>query len=228
MPTTLIALIILVFAVFPGYPAYKLYKTINGFDWRISDIEKIVVIIGFSIFGLVFYILLSEFLNLPSPIYVFPTTFSNENFTNNVLSTLAISFLGHFLSSSLISIALASIIRLISKKTRFVGLTSAWDLFYSQYSSEHWVVVRVKNGETYAGILDYVNTAVSQGDRDVILKEPALFSDEDKNYRAIEYEYLFLPANIVISIGIVCDPQKDKRITQFNDLIFPEREKNDQ
>lgn len=227
MPTTIVAIIIIVFALLPGYPAYKLYKSINGIDWRTNDWEKIIIVVGFSLAGFVFYVLFTTFTGLPSPIYVFPDTFTAINFTISTLPLIAKSLLGHFIVSLLISAIVIFFSRIITKVTRFSNFPSAWDNFINFDVSKHWVIVKTKDGDAYAGILDFVDSSVTQGERDIILKEPAKYDKSVENYKVLEYQFLFLPSSLICSIGVVADSVNDNRVSKIGTNLFPTKVENE-
>lgn len=227
MPTTIVALIIIIFAVLPGFPAYKIYKLLNGTDWRLSDWEKIINIILFSLLGLMLYIVFSTLLNLTMPIYVLPETFTTGNFDVSVLPRIAFALLGHFFFSVLSSLLTYLIIRITSKHTRFSGSPSAWDYFISNNVPDHWVIIRIKNGESFAGIIDYTDTSVGQNERDIILREPARFDKDQNNYLSLTYHSMFISAAMIDSIGVVEDSSGTSRVSTMNNYLFPNEDKNE-
>jgi len=222
MPDTIIGLIILLFAVLPGVPAYSIYKTFFGSDWRETEWDKIITVVIFSLLGIVTYIIVSTIIRLPSPIYIIPATFNPDTFGVASLLPIALSVTGHFVFSILIAIVAVLITRFFGRWTPSTPYPAAWDDFIRQDVQRHWVVVRLTNNEAYAGYIKNADASVSQSERDIVLAEPALYSEKEKNYRTIPYRQLFLPASMISSIATVHDPDSDKRITKIGTNLFTE------
>lgn len=226
MPTTVVALIIILFAILPGVPAHKIYRAFIGTDWRETEWEKIVNIIGFSTGGLLIYTIISSYTRLPHPIYIVPATFGSTSFGISSLLPIAASLLGHFISSALVALLTALGIRFIARWTPTSPYPAAWDDFVRVDVQKHWVVVRLTNGEAYAGIVKNVDISVSQAERDIVLAEPAQFIENENNYRVIPYQELFLPAALVFSIAVIHNPEVDKRITTIGSTLFSKEADN--
>jgi len=226
MPTTVVALIIILFAVLPGVPARNIYKKFMGSDWRETEWDKVINIIGFSLGGVVVYIIVTSFTKLPSPIYLLPSTFDTASFGVSSFLPIALSMLGHFIFSALVALLAIAGMQVVGRWTRTSPYSAAWDDFIRVDVQGHWVVVRLVNGEAYAGFIENVDTSVKQAERDIVLVEPALFSEKDNNYKAISYQQLFLPADMITSIAVVHDPEIDERITQIGFNLFPEEVSN--
>lgn len=227
MPTTITMLVIIIFAILPGIPAYLIYKAMNGFDWRKNDWERITLIIGFSLLGLILYTIISGITILPEPIYVIPSTFSQYNFQIETLYLIAFSLLGHCVASLIIGIIWVYSVRFITKHTQVSALPSAWDYYVFCCIPNHWVVVTLTNDESYAGILEYTDTAVCQGERDVILREPAKYNGKLQNYEVLSYQHLYLPSNLIFSIATLTDKEKDNRINKIGTVLFQKEENNE-
>jgi hypothetical protein len=220
MPTTVVALIIILFAILPGVPAHKIFRAFIGTDWRETDWEKIISIIGFSTGGLLIYTIISSFTRLPLPIYVVPSTFDSTSFGTSSLLPIAASLSGHFVSSALAALLTALGIRFVARWTPTSPYPAAWDDFIRVDVQKHWVVVRLTNGEAYAGIVKNVDISVSQAERDIVLAEPAKYMEKENNYKVIPYQQLFLPAALVFSIAVVHNPEIDRRITTIGSTLF--------
>ncbi len=139
---------------------------------------------------------------------------------------IALSLLGHLIASVIVAILTILGVRIFSKWTLTSPYPSAWDDFIRVDVPKHWVVVRLINGEAYAGMIRIADTSVNQAERDIVLAEPAQFVENEKNYKIIPYQQLFLPAALISSVAVVYDPNVDKRITQIGINLFPE-EKSD-
>lgn len=222
MPGTIIGLIILLFAVLPGVPAYSIYKTFFGSDWRETEWEKVIKVVIFSLSGIIVYVMVSALVKLPSPIYIIPSTFNPDTFGVASLLPIALSLTGHFISSLLIAIIAVLVTRFIGRWTPSTPYPAAWDDFIRQDVQEHWVVIRLANSETYAGYIKNADVSVSQSERDIVLAEPALYSEKEKNYKTIPYQRLFLPASMISSIATVHNPKSDERITKIGSSLFTE------
>ena len=222
MPETLPALLILLFGLLPGVAGEQVYRTLIGIDWRESNVWPYVFrILTASVSGLVFYSLASQFVftQLPPPIYVLPETFNDLNVTN--VTGLFVPLAGHTLGSILAGFLAVVWVRLLSRVSPASAHPSAWNDFVRTYVPGHWVVVTLTSGETYAGILDKTDISVQHDERDIILKEPALYSESESNYISTRYQYLFIAAETVAAIGAVYDPNLDKdRMVQVNQPLF--------
>lgn len=226
MPDTIASLMIYLFAFLPGVPAYLIYKANFGADWRETDVQKVIKVVLFSISGIIIYVFASEYLHLPSPIYLLPATFDSDSFSVKSFMPIALSLSGHFISSIVVAIIIVAIIKLIRKRTSSTPYPAAWDDFIRNEVENHWVVIRLINGEAYAGYIFYADISTNQSERDLVLAEPALYNEEKKNYKIIPYQRLFLPSNMISSIAVAYDPNIDKRISTIGSNLFSE-DKND-
>lgn len=227
MSNTFAELIMLIFLVLPGIPAYIIYKNCFGADWRETQWDKIVNIGLFSLAGIIAYVLISENSIFPPPIYLIPSTFETGTFGVTSLKPIALSLTGHFILSTLIAFIAVGIVRSLGWLTPSTPYPSAWDDFIRKDVQGRWVVVGLVNNEAYAGYIKNADVSVSQAERDIVLAEPALYNEQEKSYKTIPYQQLFLPANMISSIAAVYDPQKDgKRIMQIGQNLFEENVKN--
>jgi hypothetical protein len=224
MPSTLTELLIILFAILPGFPAYLVYKSYFGTDWRATDWEKVIGIISFSVGGLIVYILISSIIILPKPLYLLPTTFDPKSFGTGSLLPIALSYFGHSISSIIIAFLIVICIRIVSKWCSSSPYPAAWDEFIRADVPDHWIVIRLNNDETYAGMINYGDTSVSLAERDIVLIEPAKFDETSKLYKMLPYQKLFLPAGLIASIAIVYNPDKDERITKIGSTLFAKEE----
>jgi len=219
MPSTISGLLVILFAVLPGVPGNSIYQRIIGKDRKESQWNTVIRMIGFSVGGLILYILLGGLINAPLPIYISPSTFINFNINRVTLLTISGAFTGHFICSILISLIFSVILLLINRWSKSTENPDTWDKFVEKYVEKHWVVVKINNGDAYAGILERADIAIEQNERDLILKEPAKYSIKAENYIATSYQYLFLLGSTITSIGIVSKPD-DKRLTTIGSPIF--------
>jgi hypothetical protein len=82
------------------------------------------------------------------------------------------------------------------------------------------ISIGLQNGESYAGYVDVADTSVAPGERDVILREPALFEPSRGNYRFLEHDSLFLLGSTIASVAVLYEPTIDKRVTEVGDVLL--------
>lgn len=221
MPT-LAALLIVVAAIFPGILGDKIYRTFVGWNWREKDWQSVIRLLGFSITGLTIYVVLAYRFGWPLPIYVFPSSFNLNAITPQTLGPLCIAYSGHFAGATAAGLVGGIVMRILGRWLPVYP--SAWDDFVRLCVSEHWVVVSTTNGDTYAGMVRTADVSVKQDERDIVLLEPAQYSEKENNYQVLSYQSIFLPATIVSSIAVVYDPDRDlKRNSVVGDWLFPTR-----
>ena len=218
LPTTLSGLMIFVFAMIPGLPGESIYKLLIGAHWQEKEWWSILRIIGFSTTSLVLYIIIANIFNFPMPIYIFPNVFSHTVFTVNSILPLSISYMGHIFMSIIVGCIASYGRRCLSRWFFLPVYPSAWDEFVRSSVPGHWVVVTLDNGDVYAGKLETANINIEETNRDIILEEPALYTDQCK-YVASSYQYLFLSGSMISSIAAVSN-SKDSRSTKIGDSIF--------
>jgi hypothetical protein len=88
------------------------------------------------------------------------------------------------------------------------------------------VTVGLTNGEVYAGYVDKADVSVTASERDIILREPALYDETEKTYRATPYQTMFLLGSTIASIAAVSDSRGDERITSAGEDLFSEETSN--
>lgn len=219
MPSTISGLLVILFAVLPGVPGNFIYQKLVGTNRKEEQWGTVIRMIGFSIGGLVLYILVSSFISAPLPNYISPNTFANFILERTFLLNISLALSGHAIGSMIIGFFAARIVLVLNRWSKSTAYPDTWDKFVREYVENHWVVVKLSNGETYSGILARADTSVEQNERDIILREPALYLEEQKNYLATTYQHLFLSGSIISSIGIVSNPD-DIRITNIGTYIF--------
>lgn len=228
MPTSISAILIIVLAVFPGAVGDLIYRTLVGVTWREKEWQSIFRLLGFSICGLALYTIVTERTGWLSPIHVFPSSYTSGVVTPKNLSLVFIPYAGHFIGATIAGLIAAGGMRALSH-FRVFSLFDAWDGFVRYCVPRHWVVISLKNSEVYAGIIEFIDRSVKAGERDIVLKEPAQYKREVNNYVALEYQYLFIPASLVMSIAVCYDQSIDKeRITTIGEYIFTTESLNEQ
>lgn len=223
MVDTISALLILIFAVIPGILGNGIYELIIGSNWKEELFSKTVRIVGFSFFGLIFYILIGvQYFNLPVPIYIFPETYTAAQITNSQLIQAAQAWFMNFVVATLIAVIYAFSIKIVFRRFNITHLPDTWDKLVRSKVAEHWVVVNLKGGGSYLGMLESANISVDAKDRDILLLEPARYEPKINNYVAINVQYLFIAGSFISSVGTV-PTSTDDRITQIGELIFTQR-----
>lgn len=224
MPNTIVSLLIFILAILPGIPGDRIFTRFSGSDWRLKDWEVIARILIFSVLGLVVYSALTNVLSVPEPVYIFPSTFSQESLENINLSTLSVAYLGHWLASGTLGLLLGLAVQFVGSRTPSTIYPSSWDVFLRNHVPSHWVVVSLTNDEVYAGVFSSADLSVGAAERDVILEEPAIYVSEEDNYKSLQYQSLFIPASLVSSIAVIYEPSLDQRITEVGAYLFKGKE----
>lgn len=220
MPAQFSSLLIMILSILPGFLGERIYRYFSGSDWRLSDWEKIIRILIFSILGILVYCTLAYFCKWPQPIYIIPSSLSAIDFGSSFFTRLILPYIGHWLASTIIGLISGYVSSLISKKRPSLVYQSCWDIFIHERVNAHLVVVTLRNGDAYAGILSCADSSVSCDERDIIIEEPAKLNKFVNNYVALGYSYLFLPSTLISSIAVVFDPDLDERLTQVGEKIF--------
>jgi hypothetical protein len=221
MPDNATALLGMVFAFLPGFPAEQLYRMQRGSDWREKDWQRWLRLLVFSLVGLATYALLAKQLGAPPPIYVSPQLLSLALATPDTLADVLIPLLGHTVAAVGIGLLAGLVLPIVSRRIGFSPFSGAWDQLAFSAARSHWVVIGLQNGESYAGIIDTVDTSVAIGERDVLLADPAAYAPERRDYIATGYKYLFLPGDQIASVGILYDPDIDEPTTAQGKSPFP-------
>jgi len=226
MPTSITALLIVLIAVFPGLIGNWVFQAMVGADWREKEFRTILRLVGFSVVGVVIYSLIADLLGLPPPTHLFPATYRRIAPTTESLNQIFIPYAGHLIGGLVAGILAAVGTKTFARFTPASAHPSAWDDFVRTYAPSHWVIVGLNSGEVYAGKLRNVDVAVAAADRDLVIEEPCQYNSETKQYRAVNYQYLFVPASSFFSIAAVHNPQIDKRTVPVGENLFSEGESN--
>ena len=151
--------------------------------------------------------------------HLFPSTFQSLTPESPALVQLSVAYVGHLLGSvvaGVLAIVSAKVLARFSSSSLYPG---AWDDFARSYAPKHWVVVGLTNGEVYAGKLKNSDVAVAMEDRDLVLEEPCAYDATSKQYMAVSYQHLFIPAATWFSIAVIYDP-KDSRTVPVGEPLF--------
>ena len=222
LPPILIVLLV----ALPGVPGDRIYRKVVGVDWREREWQSVLRLISFSVSGLIIYIVVADWRGFYQPIYLFPESFKDGSITPSTLIRAVIPYVGHFTGAALVGLVAAAFVKLTA---HWVSVyPSAWDHFIRTSVPKHLVVVSLKNRDAYAGIIKHVDLSVPQSERDIVLGEPAIYDENAKDYVALAYSALFLPASLISSIAAVHDSSLDKhRLSEVGQSIFKE-EKSDE
>ncbi len=212
MPTTLAGILILAFAVLPGVPGDKIYRMLVGYDWREDQWHRALRLLGFSLFGLALYSLVAAGTGLSSPHYLSPKLLQEAVGNPEAVPGLLGPLIGHFIFSGLAGLGGAGIVRALARFSRVSVFSGSWDHFVFRCVPHHWVIVGLRNGESYTGALEAADTSVGPAERDLVLQEPAKYESAKGRYEVTGYQYLFIPGEFVASIGVVHEPSLDERI----------------
>lgn len=223
LPNSVAALLIAAFAVLPGVPGERIYTMLVGWDWREDKWWRTLRILTFSLVGLSAYTIPASLVTAPLPVYISPSAL--ERLLPTQLTHVAVAFLGHILAAAVSGLAAGYAIRVLARLTSRSAYSSAWDHFINSCARSRWVTVGLTNGQVYAGYVDKADVSVAASERDIILREPALYDETEKTYRATPYQTMFLLGSTISSIAAVTDPRGDKRITSAGEDLF-EKETN--
>lgn len=218
LPNSVVALLIAAFAILPGVPGERIYTMLVGWDWREDKWWRTLRLLAFSLVGLSAYAVTGAFLDVPLPVYISPKAL--EALLPDQITELAIAFLGHVVGAAASGFAAGYAVRALARLTSRSAYSSAWDHFINSCAKGRWVTVGLANGQVYAGYVDKADVSVAASDRDIILREPALYTDAEKVYRATPYQTMFLLGSTIASIAAVTDPGGDKRITTAGEDLF--------
>jgi hypothetical protein len=217
LPTTVAALLIAAFAVLPGVPGEKIYTLLVGWDWREDKWLRTLRILSFSLVGLAVYAIVAPMIGAPPPAYISPK--SIEQMTAAQIAVFAAAFLGHVAGASMCGALAGLAIRIAARLTARSAYSSSWDHFMKACVRGRWVTVRLTTGETYAGFIDTADVSVAANERDVILREPAMYDEQRRTYRSLQYQTMFLLGS---TLAAVTDLSIDKRITRVGEELFQE------
>jgi len=129
MPTTIAGVLVALFAILPGLPGYMIFSRMVGSDWREKDWQITLRILGISLAGIVIYVMLADLLNLPQPLYVFPSTFTPESFNENALPQIAVSLSGHVAASVVVAFISVGAVRLIARLSPVSHFPCSWEYY---------------------------------------------------------------------------------------------------
>ena len=219
VPTTITALLILLLVGLPGFLGDQVFRSFVGLDLRAKQWEVLPRWLSFSVVGLVLYTLLSELFRWPLPIHVIPRSISAVAESPGQLLPVVYSFTGHMLAS-----VGAGGLAVLGKKalTRMSPVSfyqNVWDEFARSHVRGRWIVVSLKSGDVFAGILARGQLSVSREERDIVIEEPAQYNEDANTYTTLPYQYLYLSGDSIYSIA-ACSLPGDSRTTKIWRPIF--------
>jgi len=218
LPNSVAALLIAAFAILPGVPGERIYTILVGWDWREDKWWRTLRLLAFSLVGLSAYAIFAAFVGTPLPAYISPHAL--EGLLPGQITELAVAFLGHVVGAAVSGFAAGYAVRALARLTSRSAYSSAWDHFINSCAKSRWVTVGLVNGQVYAGYVDKADVSVAASDRDLILREPALYDETENAYRATQYQTMFLLGSTIASIAAVSDPCGDERITTAGEDLF--------
>jgi hypothetical protein len=221
MPTSVATATVLALAVIPGAVGAYVWAVVNGQDWREKDWEAAVRFVAFSALGLGVYVFLALWLGLPPAIHVIPSTYESASLRAASLVGIFVPYLGHIACSALVGGAAAAGHRVICVATGSSPQPSTWDNFLKSAVPKHWVVVTLKSGDVYAGYVQTAEESAPTSERDLIIRAPAKYDDTTKNYCVTSLQDLFIPADLVHSIGTVRSDSELSNEPSVNTYLFP-------
>lgn len=207
MPSTINGLIIFIVVLLPGVPGERLYNSWTGLDWRENKLQRTIRIVSISIAGLISYIVAAHASELPLPLYIFPETYTA--ITGAELVRAAWAYTGHT-GFAIAAAAVGGYVQdWMAEQRDQTTYPSAWDDLVRDLADERWVVVALKNGDIFLGGLQEADINAPREDRDLILSQPARYSDAEEDYIGTEYQYLYLPQAQIESVAVMYDREKD-------------------
>lgn len=220
MLKSVIGIVLLAIAMAPGVPGELFYSNLTGRDWRENRLYHVTRVVLISIIGLVLYILVANCFGWSFPLYVMPSTF-NEGLTKQATAVMATAYLGHLVSASGVGVLSGLGYRRWISATGGTIEPFAWDDLLNEHVEGRWVVVDLIGDRAYAGIIETGDDYVPADQRDILLKEPALYRDGEsgEGYYTLEYQHLYLPANLIESVAVVHE-EDDERITDIGEKIL--------
>lgn len=207
MPSTINGLIIFIVVLLPGVPGERLYNSWTGLDWRENKFQRSLRIASISTAGLVAYIIAAHVSGVPLPRYVLPETYAA--ITEAELVRIAWAYTGHTGVAILIGVVGGYVQDWMAEQRDRTPYPSTWDDLVRELADGRWVVVALKNGDIFLGGIQEADINVPREDRDLILSQPARYSDTEKDYIGTDYQYLYLPQAQIESIAVMYDREED-------------------
>jgi hypothetical protein len=222
LPGTLMGVLIAAFAVLPGLPADNLYSFFVGSNWREDKWSRTLRLLAFSLFGLAGYSVVAARIGAPLPQYI--SAKGLEQLTPGQLGAFGAAFLGHVCGATFFGFVAGAGARMLARLSARSAYSSAWDHFINSCVKDHWVTVGLTDGAVYAGYIEAADSSVAAAERDIVLREPALYDQRLMRYRSLQYQQLFLLASTIASVAVIFDAATDKRITRIGESPLGEED----
>jgi hypothetical protein len=214
------------FGLIPGVPGEALYSSIVGLSWRENQIRRVTRILVISITGAILLVLTGNLFSylgmniLMEPLHLMPNRLA-KGIGEAMATDLSLAYLSHVafstFSGAVIGIGWDWCARRISQRS----YPSAWESLVTNHSRDRWVVVTLKDGSSYAGVIESADSNVHRENRDMLLKEPAQYNEKIEAFVATRHLYLFLPAELIRSVAVVYDKDEDsERRTTVGEAIL--------
>jgi hypothetical protein len=227
MELDLWALLAVGVGIVPGIPGELFYRLIAGATWREDAWSRVFRIVGFSLAGLVLAILTFRFAGI-GVVATLCGAIIEQTFSESVVLGVAALLAGQTIASTVVGLGSGYSVRGLCHVFHMTPYADGWDEYVRRFVPNHWVIVRLLDGSSFAGILSRADTTVPPENRDIILSEPAIFDEEEGNYLSVDHQYLFLPGASIASVAVVHDPEKDTRISQAGTVLFWKEPTNEQ
>lgn len=220
IPTTLVSLLVVLLAVLPGIPGDQVYRSLAGVSWREKEHRHVLRLLSFSVLGLALYAAAAAEFGWHAPAYIVPVSYAPSVFTVDVLGPFSVAYLGHLAGAAIVGAGAAFARRGLSRVVTSSGNRDAWDHFVNLCVPGHWIIVRLKSGAAYAGMLDHADVSVEPEYRDIILAEPAEWDEAQNCYVSSTHQVLFLRGVDIVSIVTIFEPSRDNRVVAAGTTLF--------
>ena len=220
IPTTIAGLLVMVLALLPGVPGDRLYRLMAGVSWREKLFDFVLRLLLFSTLGLALYSWIAARIGWPPPSYVVPATFAGDSFTADIIPSLGIAWVGHVTSSTVVGALVAWGRRFVAGRLAVSAHRDAWDHFVEFCMPGHWVVITLRSGDSYLGMIDHADIEAQPDHRDVILSEPSEYDPATGKYTSSLKQTMFLRATDIASIASIYDAEIDKRLAEPETVLL--------
>lgn len=221
MELNLWAVVAIAVGIVPGIPGEVLYRLIAGGSWREDAWSRVFRIVGFSLIGLVLAVLSFRLAGI-AVVPEVATAVADQSVSESLVLGLAGLLLGQSVMSALSGTVSGFVVRWLCHAFSMTPYADAWDEYVRRVVPGHWVVVRLLDGSTLAGMLCRADVTVPPENRDIILSEPATYDEGLGNYLSLPLQHLFIPGASLASVAVVYDPQKDQRVSSVGGYLFIE------
>ena len=220
IPTTLVGLLVVLLAVLPGIPGDPVYRSLAGVSWREKEHRHVLRLLSFSVLGLALYAAAAAEFGWYAPGYIVPASYAPNVFSVDSLGPFSVAYLGHLAGAAIVGAGAAIARRGLSRVKTSSGNRDAWDHFVNLCVPGHWIIVRLKSGAAYAGLLDHADVSVEPEYRDIILAEPAEWDEAQNCYVSSTHQVMFLRGVDIVSIVTIYESSRDSRVVAAGTALF--------